>query len=371
MNTVIKTTAKQLPCDGKRLTSLRTLLATTEADAFFLHTVPSVRYYSNFTGDSAYLLVEANQVTFFTDGRYITQAASEIPTDFALTEINAFADVGNFLAARNIKAVGVEEHTFSLAREQEFKKALPPLKIIFCQKQITTPRRQKDEQELAIIRQAIAIAEQGFSKAVTLIKPGIREMDIALELEYQMKQLGAERAAFDLIVASGFRSALPHGVASTKPIAPGDVITIDFGACYQGYHSDQTCTLFLGEPSKQQKQVYQTLLQAQQAGITAARPEMAAKELDRIVREMVQQAGYGDYFAHGTGHGTGLEIHEAPSISARSDQTLAAGMVFTIEPGCYFPHQWGIRLEEMVHLTGQGGQVMTTLDKRLDAAIIE
>ncbi|MCD6150038.1 MAG: M24 family metallopeptidase, partial [Deltaproteobacteria bacterium] len=156
-----------------------------------------------------------------------------------------------------------------------------------------------------------------------------------------------------------------------KPIAPGDMITIDFGACYQGYHSDQTCTVFLGEPSKKQQEVYQAVFLAQQAGIKAARPEISAKDLDHIVREMLEQAGYGKYFSHGTGHGVGLEIHEAPSISSRSADILAANMVFTIEPGCYFPHQWGIRLEDMIYLTNQGSQVLTTLDKQLESAIIE
>ncbi|MCK4378522.1 MAG: aminopeptidase P family protein [Deltaproteobacteria bacterium] len=354
-----------------RLNKLKRLLPESQAEAFFLHTLPSLRYFSGFTGDSGFLLVEADEVTFFTDGRYTTQAASELPGGISLVQIDSFIQLSSNLAERKITLLGVEEQSFSIFRNQELKKRIPHLQTLFCQQQISTPRLCKDKEELALIKQAIAIAEEAYQQTITLIKPGITEHDIALELEYQMKRRGAEGTAFDLIVASGYRSALPHGVASEKPIAPGDMITIDFGACYQGYHSDQTCTVFLGEPTIKHKKAYQAVFLAQQAGIKAARPEISAKELDHIVRKMLEQAGYGEYFSHGTGHGVGLEIHEAPSISSRSTDTLAANMVFTIEPGCYFPHQWGIRLEDMIYLTDQGSQVLTTLDKQLESAIIE
>ncbi|NIA19515.1 MAG: M24 family metallopeptidase [Xanthomonadaceae bacterium] len=356
---------------SSHLTKLRLQLSGNQAEAFFLHTLPSLRYYSGFTGDSSFLLVEAKEVIFFTDGRYTTQAANELPAEISLIQIDSFDQLTSHLAERKITLLGVEEQSFSIFRDRELKKRIPHLQTISCQQSISTPRLHKDKEELFLIKKAIAIAEEAYRQTITLIKPGITEHDIALELEYQIKRRGAERTAFDLIVASGYRSSLPHGVASAKPIAPGDMITIDFGACYQGYHSDQTCTVFLGEPSKKQQQVYQAVLLAQQAGIKAARPEMDAKALDHVVREMLEQAGYGEYFSHGTGHGVGLEIHEAPSISSRSTDTLAANMVFTIEPGCYFPHQWGIRLEDMIYLTDQGSQVLTTLDKRLESAIIE
>ena len=354
-----------------RLNKLKLQLAKSQAEAFFLHTLPSLRYYGGFTGDSGFLLIEADEVTFFTDGRYTTQAASELPGKITLVQIDSFIQMSSNLAERKITLLGVEEQSFSIFRDRELKKRIPHLQTLSCQEQINAPRLCKDKEELALLKQAIAIAEEAYRQTITLVKPGITEHDIALELEYQMKRRGAERTAFDLIVASGYRSSLPHGVASEKPIAPGDMITIDFGACYQGYHSDQTCTVFLGEPSKKQQEVYQTVFLAQQAGIKAARPEISAKDLDHIVREMLEQAGYGKYFSHGTGHGVGLEIHEAPSISSRSADTLATNMVFTIEPGCYFPHQWGIRLEDMIYLTNQGSQVLTTLDKQLESAIIE
>ncbi len=367
MNTV---KSEHHPAD-RRLNRLRQLLPESRVDAFLLHTLPALRYYSGFTGDSAFLLVEKDRATFFTDGRYTTQAAGELPPDLTLVRIDSFIQLAANLADRNITLLGVEEQSFSLWRSRELKKKIPGLEIVFCQQQISTPRLCKDEEELALIKEAIAIAEEAYRQAIARLKPGISEQDLALELEYQMKRRGAEKTAFDLIVASGRRSALPHGIASAKPIAPGDMITIDFGARYQGYHSDQTCTVFLGEPEPDRKKVYQDVFLAQQAGIKAARPGMDAKALDRIVREVIEQAGHGDYFSHGTGHGVGLEIHEAPSISSRSTDRLAAGMVFTIEPGCYFPHQWGIRLEDMVYLGEKGSRVLTTLDKRLEAAIIE
>ncbi|MEA2109181.1 MAG: aminopeptidase P family protein [Pseudomonadota bacterium] len=356
---------------SRHLSKLKLQLSANQAEAFFLHTLPSLRYYGGFTGDSGFLLVEADEVTCFTDGRYTTQAASELPGEISLVQIDSFNQMCSNLAERKITLLGIEEQSFSIFRDRELKKRIPRLQTIFCQQPISTPRLHKDKEELALIKEAIAIAEEAYQQTITLIKPGITEQDVALELEYQMKRRGAEGTAFDLIVASGYRSSLPHGVASEKPIAPGDMITIDFGACYQGYHSDQTCTVFLGEPNEKQKRVYQAVFLAQQAGIKAARPEISAKELDHIVREILEQAGYGEYFSHGTGHGVGLEIHEAPSISSRSSDTLAANMVFTIEPGCYFPHQWGIRLEDMIYLTSQGSLILTTLDKQLESAIIE
>ncbi len=356
---------------GHRLHKLKQLLTECRVDAFLLHTLPALRYYAGFTGDNAFLLVEKDRTTFFTDGRYTTQAAGELLPDLALVRIDSFVQLSANLANREITLLGVEEQSFSLWRSRELKKNIPHLEIVFCQQQISTPRLRKDEGELTLIKEAIAIAEGAYRQTVSLIKPGITEHDLALELEYQMKRRGAEKNAFDLIVASGCRSALPHGVASAKPIAPGDMITIDFGACYQGYHSDQTCTVFLGEPDSSRKKIYQDVFLAQQTGIKAARPGIDAKALDRIVREVVEQTGHGDYFSHGTGHGVGLEIHEAPSISSRSTDRLAAGMVFTIEPGCYFPHQWGVRLEDMILLTEKESRVLTTLDKRLESAIIE
>jgi len=356
---------------SSHLSKLKLQLSGSRAEAFFLHTLPSLRYYSGFTGDSGFLLVEAKEVTFFTDGRYTTQAVSELPGEIPLIQIDSFDQLTTHLAKQKITLLGVEEQSFSIFRDRELKKRIPHLQTISCQQSISAPRLCKDKEELALIKQAISIAEEAYRQTITLVKPGITEHDIALELEYQMKRRGAERTAFDLIVASGYRSSLPHGIASEKPIAPGDMITIDFGACYQGYHSDQTCTIFLGEPSKKQQEVYQAVLLAQQVGIKTARPEIGAKELDHSVREVIEQAGYGEYFSHGTGHGVGLEIHEAPSVSSRSADTLATNMVFTIEPGCYFPHQWGIRLEDMIYLTDQGSQVLTTLNKRLESAIID
>lgn len=359
------------PGNSSRLSKLKLQLSASRAEAFFLHTLPSLRYYSGFTGDSGFLLVEADRTTFFTDGRYTTQATSELPAEISLVQVDSFSQLSSILAERNITKLGVEEQSFSIFRDRELKKRIPHLQTISCQQLISNPRLRKDKEELTLIKKAISIAEEAYQTVVTLIKPGITEHDISLELEYQMKRRGAERSAFDLIVASGYRSALPHGLASEKPIAPGDMITIDFGACYQGYHSDQTCTVFLGEPAIKHKKAYQAVFLAQQAGIKAAQPGMSAKELDHIVREMLNQAGYGEYFSHGTGHGVGLEIHEAPSISSRSFDILASEMVFTIEPGCYFPHQWGIRLEDMIYLTKQGSQVLTSLDKKLETAIIE
>ena len=198
----------------------------------------------------------------------------------------------------------------------------------------------------------------------------MRELDLAAELEYQIRLGGGERAAFPLIVASGPRSALPHGVASDRIINPGDMVTVDFGACYRGYHSDQTCTFFLEQPEPRIQRTYEAVYAAQNSGFAALKNELTGPQLDKIVRDSLTDAGYGLEFTHGTGHGIGLEIHEAPSISANAKSVkLEPGMVFTIEPGCYFPNQWGIRIEDTVHLTGNSFEKLTTIDKSLENMI--
>ncbi|MBW1644961.1 MAG: aminopeptidase P family protein [Deltaproteobacteria bacterium] len=355
----------------RRLRQLQTQLEPAGVDAFLLHTGPSLRYYCGFTGDSSYLVVRPGEAVFCTDGRYTTQAAGELPPEIEIRLLTPGNGLARQLAAFAPRRLGVEEQSLPVARSRQLQQEISGLEIVFCQQRITAPRQRKDAGELQEIRRAVAVAEEAYRAARPLLRPGISEREIALELEYQMKRRGAERTAFDLIVASGYRAALPHGLAADKPLAPGDPVTIDFGACCRGYHSDQTCTLFLGEPDREQRQVYEVLFQAQQTGMAAAQTGMAAKELDRTVREVINQAGYGEFFSHGTGHGVGLEIHEAPSISAASDQQLAAGMVFTVEPGCYFPHRWGIRLEDMVVLEEDGARRLTTLDKRLDQAIVD
>lgn len=355
-----------------RLEKLCDLLYGAGCDAFLINHPANLNYYTGYSGDSAYLLVAAEKSCFFTDGRYTTQAASEIPTDLDLVRIGTFKDLCEHIKNKpEIKRLGIDENKLCAGNWLKLKQQISTCELKARAATLSRPRLHKDKEEIKLLRKAVEIAEKALQKSLHRLQAGTKESDLAAEIEYQIRLGGGECAAFPLIVASGPRSALPHGVASTRPINPGDIVTIDFGACFKGYHSDQTCTFFLEEPDARVQQVYNILYQAQNSGFAALKQDIGAAELDHVVREVITNAGMGKEFSHGTGHGVGLEIHEAPSISqhAKNDR-LEPGMVFTIEPGCYFPNQWGIRIEDTVHLTNNGFEKLTTIDKNLNNMII-
>ena len=356
----------------QRIEKLRNLLDEAKCDAFLINHPANLNYYTGYSGDSAYLLLTCNQGKFFTDGRYTTQAAAEIPGSLELIRITSLNDLCRHIKENpKIKKLGLDEGKISAETWLKLRRSLNRKEPIAVASILTRPRKHKNREEIELLKKAVAIAEEALLKSLPQLHPGIRERDLAAELEYQIRRAGGEKAAFPLIIASGSRSALPHGVASERFINPGDIVTIDFGACYQGYHSDQTCTFFLEAPDREVQRVYDTLLKAQSHGLKALESNITAQELDHQVREVLAQAELDQWFSHGTGHGIGLEIHEAPSISQHSqDGNLEPGMVFTIEPGCYFPNRWGIRIEDMVYLSDHGAERLTTIDKSLNKMII-
>jgi len=356
----------------ERLEKLRSLLPKAECDAFLINHPANLNYYTGYSGDSAYLLITAENSCFFTDGRYTTQAAAEIPAAIDLIRIAAFKDLGCYIKDKqSIKDLGADENQLCAGNWFKLQQEITPCKLKAAADTLSEPRLHKDNDELKLLRRAVKIAEKALHNSLNLLQPGTRESDLAAEIEYQIRLGGGERAAFPLIIASGPRSALPHGVASDRLINHGDIVTIDFGACFKGYHSDQTCTYFLEEPEADVRQAYETIYRAQEIGLAALKEKITGMELDRVVREYITDAGMGREFSHGTGHGIGLEIHEAPSISQHSQAgELEKGMVFTIEPGCYFPNRWGIRIEDTVYLATDGADKLTTIDKRLENMII-
>ncbi len=356
-----------------RLIRLCRLLPETKCDAFLIDHPANLNYFTGYSGDSAYLLVTPDKSSFFTDGRYTTQAAAEIPNQIDLIRITNFQDLcHNIKQNSTIKYLGADENKLCAGNWLKLRQEINPCELKPVSASLCRPRLRKDNEEIKLLRRAVAIAEQALSSSLDRLQSGMRESELAAEIEYQIRLNGGERAAFPLIVASGPRSALPHGVASERRISPGDIVTIDFGACYKGYHSDQTCTFFLKEPGPEVQKVYNILYEAQKTGATALSPNLSGRELDRIVRDSVSAGGFAKEFSHGTGHGLGLEIHEAPSISAKSqDGKLEPGMVFTIEPGCYFPNRWGIRIEDTYHLAATGPEKLTTIDKNLAKMIID
>ena len=218
-----------------------------------------------------------------------------------------------------------------------------------------------------MIRRAIEIASNSFSHVTERIREGVLEREVAFEMEFFMKQNEADGLAFDIIVASGKRSALPHGKAGMKRIETGDFILIDYGASFQGYHSDETCTVVLGSPSQEQKKIYQIVKEAHDKAFEIVRPGIPVQEVDKAARDHIRQSGYGDYFGHSTGHGVGLAVHEDPAVNSENQDLIQEGMVFTIEPGIYLPDWGGVRIEDMVLVTPQGAKSLTFLPKELRA----
>ena len=225
-------------------------------------------------------------------------------------------------------------------------------------------RKVKDEQEIAAIREAIKITDHAFNTIIEKIKPGTAEEDIAVELEFLLRKLGASGKSFDFIIASGWRSALPHGVATEKRIAKNEFIVLDFGAIYKRYCSDLTRTVFVGEPSAKHVEIYNIVLEAQLAAIDRLKPGMSGKEVDSIARDIIKKKGYGDYFGHGLGHSVGLEIHEEPRLSPREEKIIEPGMIITVEPGIYIPNWGGVRIEDIVLVTKNGVEVLTQAQKQ-------
>ncbi len=346
----------------ERLGALRAFIAAQDLTAVVIAKPENRRYFSGFTGSSGLLLVSAATAKLITDFRYIEQANRQAP-DF--TVVRHGSDMYETLAAE-VKALGGERVGFEsdfapwdeYRKMNEFIGKLVPLHL-------DKLRMIKDEAELDALRVAVCLADAAFDHILTYIKPGVSERDIALELEFFMRKNGAEKAAFDIIVASGPRSALPHGRAGAKRIAAGEFVTMDFGAVYEGYHSDITRTVVVGKASSRQREIYDLVRAAQQAGLDAVAAGRSGSEVDAAARRVIGDAGYGEFFGHGLGHGVGLAIHEEPRLSPVGDVVLAPNMTVTVEPGVYLPDWGGVRIEDTVVVTAGGVQVLTASSKEL------
>ncbi|MFZ5952714.1 MAG: M24 family metallopeptidase [Candidatus Rifleibacteriota bacterium] len=306
----------------------------------------NIRYLCGFSGSCGYLLVTKKDAWFFTDFRYQEQSAREIG-DLAKVEIfynNAVETIFKKVKAARIKCLGVEKNISLqsyLTYVEEFAGKIEPITD-----HVRTLRQIKDEDELKSLKKAFAIADKAFADLLDEIKPGMTEIEVAARLEYSMKCFGSEAPSFSTIIAAGPNSSCPHAQPTMRKLKAGEMVKIDFGATWQGYHSDMTRTVFLGPATDKFKKVYEIVLRAQQKAIKALKPGMKCKDIDKIARDEIIEAGYGDYFGHGLGHSYGLEIHEAPSLSAKCDAEIEPGMTFTVEPGIYLPGWGGIRIED-------------------------
>jgi Xaa-Pro aminopeptidase len=349
-----------------RQQNLRDHLATTQFDALLVSHLPNIRYLCGFTGSSGLLLVEESGSVFFTDVRYDTQAHAEVKGAKVVIARQAVlsAAADRIAALRGKRVIAIEADHVTVSDRKRLNDLLPThLRLKNASSLVERARMVKDEDELAVIRSAVNLGAKLFDRALEVMRPGVKESDVAAEMEYAARRAGAEEMSFSTIIASGERSALPHGRASDKPIKPGGFAVCDFGVILDGYCSDQTRTVWVGSVSEDARVGYEAVLEAQLAAIAAVRPGVSVGEVDGAARKVLRKRGLGRYFTHSTGHGVGLEIHEAPRLAAGQKAVLQPGMVITIEPGVYFPGKWGVRIEDMVTVTARGCDVLTPTRK--------
>ena len=349
---------------NRRLVVLRRKLAEHDLDAILITQPENRRYLSGFTGSAGVLLISQEQAIIATDFRYYEQVARQAP-HFQLAKIERkFVDVLPDLVAQvGARRVGFESAHLTYDQYQEWAKVAKGFELVPTKELVEQIRAVKDEDELEKIRRAVALADEAVAHVLGIIEPGMTEKEVAWELESFMRTHGAEKMAFDLIVASGPNGALPHATASERAIRAGEPIVMDLGCVVEGYHSDMTRTICLGQPDARFREVYELVLSAQLAAEEAIRPGMTGREADAIARKVIEEAGYGEQFGHGLGHGVGLAIHEKPTLGKLSEDVLEPGMVFTVEPGVYIPGWGGVRIEDMVVLREDGVEVLTQASK--------
>jgi Xaa-Pro aminopeptidase len=352
-----------------RQKKLREHLATTCFDALLISHLPNVRYLCGFTGSAGLLLVEEAGSVFFTDVRYDTQSHEEVEgAKVVIARKSLLEALGEFLSKRKRRSkgwnVGIESEHLTVAEKKRLSKARPAsVTLKDAPSLIERARMVKDGDEIKRMRAAVNLGATLFDRALQILRPGIREVEVAAEMELTARRGGAEEMSFPTILASGARSALPHGRASSAPVASNAFVVCDFGVILSGYCSDQTRTVWVGRASDEARRTYEAVREAQQAALNAVKPGVTAGEVDAAARKSLQKVGLGRYFTHSTGHGVGLEIHESPRVAAGQREVLQAGMVITIEPGVYFPGRWGVRIEDMVVVSSSGCEVLTPTSK--------
>ena len=343
--------------------SLRARFPDAGIDALWVTSPANVRYLSGFTSpeDGSVLVTQAAS-TLFTDGRYTVQAAEESRIPHLIWKsVPRVADVKDQVQGLRI---GVEADHLTLAGAEQLREAWG-VELVPTKRLVEELRVVKSEAELSRIAEAARVTDEAFEHALDLVKPGVREDEVALGLEVFFKRQGAQPWPHGFVVASGPRSAMPHGRASSRVIESGDLVTLDFGCLFEGYHSDLTRTIAVGEVGPEQRRWHDETLAAQQAAVHAIKAGITGKEVDAVARERLTAAGLGEAFAHTTGHGVGLEIHEAPRLAAHSTDTLAAAMVVTVEPGVYLPGEGGVRIEDLVAVTANGPLVLSRSPREL------
>lgn len=318
----------------------------------------TVRYLSGFSGDTACVVVGRDERYIMVDSRFYTQASKE--TDFEMVRLGSSALEDKMIELLEGKKIGVEPSKLSYSMYMGLSSHMT---FVDFEEELDGIRAEKDDEEVSKIRKAIEIAQNALAKTLEKFRVGMTEREFAAALEYEMVMNGAQKPSFDTIIASGYRDALPHGLATEKRIESGETIVVDFGALYEGYCSDLTRTFAVGKVDDKIAEAYSAVLEAQTKAMSSASSGMSGREIDSVARTILNEKGYGDYFGHGLGHGLGMDVHESPFLSPKYDREINENVVITFEPGVYVPGEFGIRIEDDVLLTKGGHQCLSSFNK--------
>lgn len=350
----------------RRLAALRRQLVTEGIDALLIVNSVNVAYLTGFSGTSGYVLATGKSAYLLTDFRYL-EIAREQARCFEVVNVGSslWKKANDLAIDDGIRSLAVESEYITLASYNKLTEAMSGLTVTAIPSPVTRMRSIKSREEQDAIEAAVKLADEAFLHIRSFLKPGVSERDVALELEYYMRSLGAEEISFKTIVASGKRSAQPHGSAGKKLLEPGDAVVLDFGCILNHYCSDMTRTVFIKDVSAKQRDIYQAVLDAQIHALQLIRAGMTGSQADELARDVLKNLGLAQYFGHGLGHGVGREIHELPRLSPASDDELLPGMVVTIEPGVYLEGEFGVRIEDVVVVEETGCRILTESTKEL------
>ncbi len=350
---------------NQRCDRLREKMSQVPVDGFLVTKAINWRYISGFRGDAGALLVTERFAYLFTDSRYIEAARDEAPGFSAVMTSVETDEIKNVVEREGVRRLAFDKEHVTVAELDKFRERFSEVEMIPVSGWVEEQRMVKTSDEVALIEKAQDIADDAFALLTDSIRIGASEIDLALEFEFTMRKMGSAGVAFPLIVVTGERSSLPHGVPSQKKIEDGDFITFDFGAAYQGYVSDETRTFIVGHASKKHEEIYNVVLEAQMAALEAVKPGASGIEVDAVARKIIEDAGYGPNFGHGLGHGVGLVVHEGPRLSKKSTDILVPGNIVTVEPGIYVPGFGGCRIEDLVLVTETGCRILSHSPKEL------
>lgn len=347
-----------------RIFRIRQKFSDYKIDSLIFFNMSNIRYMSGFTGSDGILIIGGNRIRLLVDGRYITQAKLEVAGAEIVEYNNKINGIVRAVQELNLKYIGFEAESINVQMYNQLIQELPNEVWVPLGNELKLLRAHKDEAEISLMKKAAEISSAAILTLSSEIKSGCSEKDVALQLEIIARKSGADQLAFETIVAFGENSALPHAKPTGRKIRRGDFIVIDFGVKYKGYCSDETCTFVFQELTDEQKNAYQLVKKAHDRAIAAVKAGVAAAEIDRYTRNIFGES-HGKYFSHGTGHGVGLEVHEAPRIASGSQDILETQMVVTIEPGLYLPGHWGIRIEDTVLIKKNSCEKLTKMDKEI------